>query len=120
MSTPTSFYNDNLSDDPSSPPSPTLTIRNATSVRPPSAAQDFAPAAASPGRSPAPTAGQPGMNTRQSGQQQQQELGKGYPGRDDLVSGDDQGVVAWAVTLCFGIWSRNVCSRTDVARPAYF
>ncbi|WVQ71105.1 calcium/proton exchanger [Cryptococcus sp. DSM 104548] len=82
MSTPPS---DNT-DDPS-PPSPTPTIRNnPTPDRPPTASQAFASAVgASPGQAPG---GAPGHQTDQrrshSGQQQQQELGKGRPSRNEL------------------------------------
>ncbi|OWZ55023.1 calcium/proton exchanger [Cryptococcus neoformans c45] len=85
MSTPIRSDNQSLKDDSSSPSSPTPTIRNTTPVQPPSASQVFAAAvAASPGPATGRAASQPGMNRRQSGQQQQQELGKGRPGKDDL------------------------------------
>lgn len=96
MSTPTRSRSQSLNDDSSSPSSPTPTIRNTTPARPPTASQVFAAAvAASPGPAPGRAASQPGMDRRQSGQQQQQqELGKGRPGRDDPVSEGGQGVVA--------------------------
>lgn len=118
MSTPIRSDNQSLKDDSSSPSSPTPTIRNTTPVQPPSASQVFAAAvAASPGPAPGRAASQPGMNRRQSGQQQQQELGKGRPGKDDLVSEGDQEVLGeWYHGVSeFGAGT-CVCAQTSLGR----
>ncbi|ODO11891.1 calcium/proton exchanger [Cryptococcus amylolentus CBS 6273] len=82
MSTPSSDNTEYLSAS-----SPTPTIRNnATPARPPTSSQAFASAVGvSPGHTPG---GTPSQHTEQrrthSGQQQQQELGKGRPSRNEL------------------------------------